>query len=381
MHAVITGATGFLGAFLLSELLDRGHSVTVLGRSSKEASLPDRLSGILGLTGADPGGRLSALDADFSKKRLGLAADAYKELCGSADVIIHCASDTSFAEKNRERVMESNVLNLSALLDFAADSEARNFVYISSAYACGVREGFCFEVPVAQESFTNVYEESKALAESTVTRKCGDCGIRLTVLRPSIVYGHSQTGKALKFNALYYAVKSLMYVRDIFIKDIERGGKKSAGRGFYQKADGGLYMPLGFYLPGEGTVNLIPVDYFAQTALNIIECPASEGIYHITSGSPPDMDTLIGYSERFLKIRGVSALREKKPVLNPAEELFDRLMEPYRPYLSDKRLFDRSRTDAIPKNNPAPELTYEVFSRCMSFAEANDWGKLSGFPK
>src|SRR5450759_698940 len=32
---VLTGATGFLGAFLLEGLLDRGYHVTVLGRSSK----------------------------------------------------------------------------------------------------------------------------------------------------------------------------------------------------------------------------------------------------------------------------------------------------------------------------------------------------------
>jgi nucleoside-diphosphate-sugar epimerase len=40
---ILTGATGFLGAFLMAGLLERGYSVTVLGRSSKNMSLTERI--------------------------------------------------------------------------------------------------------------------------------------------------------------------------------------------------------------------------------------------------------------------------------------------------------------------------------------------------
>ena len=94
---ILTGATGFLGAFLMSSLLERGYQVTVLGRPSKTMRLPERLSVLTHWLNIDPGERLSAIEVDFSKKHLGLDNKVYLNLCANAGKIIHCASDTSFA--------------------------------------------------------------------------------------------------------------------------------------------------------------------------------------------------------------------------------------------------------------------------------------------
>jgi nucleoside-diphosphate-sugar epimerase len=229
-----------------------------------------------------------------------------------------------------------------------------------------------------------VYEESKAQAEGIIGRYCENRGVPLSILRPSIVYGHSKTGIALKFNALYYPVKSILYIRDIFIKDIiEQGGKRSRQWGISLGDDGILCLPLAIYVPNRGSVNLIPVDYFVESALCIIEHSGSGGIYHITSDNPPDMTTLCEYSERFLGLRGIRALwdpSDKNPAPNPAEELLDRFIEQYRPYLSDKRVFDRSRAERITPDLSAPPFTYDIFERCMAYAVACDWGKKVGSP-
>jgi nucleoside-diphosphate-sugar epimerase len=380
---VLTGATGFLGAFLMAGLLDRGYHVTVLGRSSKEMGPSDRMSDLVRwFSLADPGERLCALEADFSKTHLGLDDATYGRLCTAADKIIHCASDTSFAERNRARVMATNVNSLPALLDLAADARTKHLYYVSTAYAAGMREGICMETPISTDSFTNVYEESKAEAEGIIGRYCENTGVPLSILRPSIVYGHSKTGRALKFNALYSPVKSLSCIRDIFIKDIvEQGGKRSRQWGINMGDDGTVCLPLAIYLPIRGTVNLIPVDYFVESALCIIEHSGSSGIYHITSDNPPDMTTLAEYSERFLGLRGIRAVWDpsgKNPAPNPAEELFDRFIEQYRPYLSDRRIFDRSRTKSITPGLSTPAFTYEIFERCMDYAVACDWGNIGG---
>ena len=60
---------------------------------------------------------------------------------------------------------------------------------------------------------------------------------------------------------------------------------------------------------------------------------------------------------------------------NPAEELFDRFMEPYRFYLSDNRYFERSNTDSITDNLQPPEFSYEIFRNCMDYAISVNWGK------
>ena len=307
---VLTGATGFLGAFLMAGLLDRGYHVTVLGRSAKDTGLSDRLSDLARWFGiGDPGERLSALESDFSKNHLGLDEAAYGSLCAAAGKIIHCVSDTSFAERNRAQVMATNVNILPALLDLAADARADHLYYVSTAYAAGIREGICMETPITTDCFTNVYEESKARAEGIIARYCENRGVPFSILRPSIVYGHSKTGLALKFKALYYPVKSILCIRDIFVKDIVgQGGERSIQWGINLGDDGILCLPLAIYLPNRGSVNLIPVDYFVESALCIIEHSGSGGIYHITSDNPPDMATLLEYAEQFLGLRGIRAV-------------------------------------------------------------------------
>ena len=382
---VLTGATGFLGAFLMVSFLERGYDVIVLGRSKADIRLSDRLSNLVRWFNIpDPGERLCAIEADFSKRHLGLDNEVYGRLCAAAGKIIHCASDTSFTESNRVRVMATNVNSLPALLEFAADGQTEHLYYISTAFASGMCKGLCMETPITSERFSNVYEESKAQAEGMISRYCENHGVPLSILRPSIVYGHSKTGGALKFNALYFPVKTLTYIREIFVKDItDHGGERSRQWGISLGNDGILQLPLTVYLPNRGSVNLIPIDYFVEAALCIIEHPASSGIYHITSDNPPGMDTLIEYSERFLGVRGIHALWgqvQGNSTSNPAEVLFDRFIEPYLPYLSDRRTFDRSRTENITSGLSSPPFTYDIYERCMNYALACDWGRKVSSP-
>jgi hypothetical protein len=188
----------------------------------------------------------------------------------------------------------------------------------------------------------------------------------------------------LKFNALYYAVKSLLAVRDIYLKDItEQGGKKSEKWGISLDSDGILILPLSVYVDSRGDVNLIPVDYFVESTLSITDQPGSGGIYHITSDDPPNITTLVEHSQRFLGIRGVRVVLDdngSNPEPNPAEGLLDKFIAPYRPYLSDRRIFDRSRVKNVAPSLVTPSFTYDIFVRCMSYAVECYWGKKVGFP-
>lgn len=376
---VLTGATGFLGAFLMAGLLEQNYRITVLGRASKDTSLIERLSVLCRWFGIEARDRLMSIEADFSNKRLGLDDDTYSWLCANAGKVIHCASDTSFSERNRLRIMKTNVQNISALLEFVADTNIEKFYYISSAYASGVHEGVCLENPVTNSNFTNVYEESKAKAENIILSACEDIGVPLAILRPSIVFGHSKTGAALKFNALYYVVKSMMLIRDIFIKDIrEQGGERSKKWGFNLDNNGILNMPLNICLPVKGFINLIPVDYFVEASLRIVEDSGLEGIYHITSDKPQEITTLVNYVEKFLNIRGIRLILDpssRKAEQNPAEELFEKFIAQYLPYLSDTRSFDRSRVNKLTQGLVPSPFTYDVFRRCMDYALENNWGR------
>ena len=79
-----------------------------------------------------------------------------------------------------------------------------------------------------------------------------------------------------------------------------------------------------------------------------------------------------------MKVRGIEIIYGQSTgngMRNPAEDLFDRFMEPYRFYLSDNRFFERTNTDRVTDNLQPPEFTYEIFRNCMDYAISVNWGK------
>jgi nucleoside-diphosphate-sugar epimerase len=376
----LTGATGFLGSHIMASLLERGYRVIILGRPTKEETLRQRISKLMRWFGIEePIGQPETVEIDLLKPLMGIPEVPYNELCARTDQIIHCASDTNFSERKRNLVFKANVDSLTGILEFAAKGHAKKIHYISTAYVAGAENTLCKETLPGASGFVNVYEESKAQAENIMAAYCEKNSIPLTIIRPSIVYGDSRTGRSLKFSALYFPIKSVQHIRDIYLNDIKNhGGKRSRENGIFLDSEGYLHLPLRIRLPQKGSINLVPVDYFVQATLKIIENASSGGIYHLTHNSPPTFETLAAYNAQFTKIRGVEIIygnADKNIMRNPAEELFDHFIEPYRPYFSDTRVFERTNTDTITGGLHPPEFTNEIFKRCMDFAVQAQWGK------
>ena len=358
---VLTGATGFLGSHLMASMLSSGSRIIVLGRSNKEESLKERIAKLLRWFGIEESAdQLEFAEIDFMKPRLGLTETEYSRICAETDSIIHCASDTSFAERRREVVFKSNVASLDRILEFASDSKAAFFHYISTAYVSGMNVTVCRENLSESTEFLNVYEESKARAENIIASYCDKNSIPFTIIRPSVVYGDSRTGKSLRFNALYFPIQSVKNISDIYLNDIKNNeGRKAKQLGIYVDEEGFLFMPLRIYLPKEGALNIIPVDYFVDATMKIVSNASNGGIYHLTNNSHTKLELISVYNEQFMKIRGVEIIYGKtaeKVLRNPAEELFDRFMEPYRAYLSDSRVFERSNTNLATNNLDPPRV-------------------------
>ncbi|MCU0235821.1 MAG: SDR family oxidoreductase [Acidobacteria bacterium] len=377
---LLTGATGFLGGHLMAELLARGRRLVIAGRPAGGESLADRIRRLLGWFGMQRReAQLEFLETDFLKPGLGLGSGEYERLRRRGLAIIHCASDTRFAEKNRAAVMAANVTGLAGILELALRSRARCFHLLSSAYAAGIDHSDCREAPVRSLRFNNPYEESKALAEKAVSATCRAHGLPFTIIRPAIVYGDARTGRSLRFNALYHPVRSLLQLRDIYLADIrENGGKRSAASGIRLEDGGGLRLPIRIFIPREGKINLVSVDYFTAAALAILERPEDGAIYHLTSRRPASMTRLAEFAERFLGLSGVEVVigaAGAARMRNPAEELFDLFIRPYRPYIADCRDFSRENADRATGGAQPPDFDYAIFRRCMEFAVAADWGK------
>jgi nucleoside-diphosphate-sugar epimerase len=377
----VTGGTGFLGSHIAVALLRRGYQVSVLARSDKERRAEDRMQALLDWFGLPAGDRrgLRVVEGDITRPGLGIRPELYYEMLRETDEIIHCASNTSFTERKRADVEAVNGGGLKNVLHFARESGAYFFHHVSTAFVAGKAAGPCPEAPAAPHEFWNAYEETKCHGEWAAIEACRAMGNRLTIYRPSIVYGDSRTGRSLLFNAVYYPVRTALFIRDLYEKDIrERGGRKAAEMGVHIEADGSTFLPLRIEVAGESGINLIPVDYFTDAFLAIMEGAPGGGVFHIVNKKTKRIEDIIDYSSRLFRLAGIRACTAeefKKKPRNPLETLYDHYVKAYAPYMRDSRVFEtvNSRLLLEPRGIVCPEFDREVFARCMNYAVETGW--------
>jgi nucleoside-diphosphate-sugar epimerase len=381
-RVLVTGGAGFLGSHIAMALLRTGYHVTILARPAKDLSARARVDRLVEWFALEEEvrHRLSVAEGDILDAGwAAAAAEGQGSLC-AIDEIVHCASSTAFAERKRVEVEATNVDGLENVLDYAAHVGCGFFHHVSTAYVAGRRTGSCPEDWVEEGSFTNVYEETKARGEILARDVCRREGIRLNVCRPTIVYGDSRTGRTLRFNALYYPVKAVVYLRDIYLADIrDRGGRKAAELGVRPAEGGGLIMPIRIEVAHEGGINLVPVDHCVRAFMAIFEDGLDGGIYHIANPRSTRIEDLVAFGRRHFQLEGIETCGPEAFAARPKnalEVLYDSYLEVYRPYMQDTRSFDTANAAPILEKRGlvCPVFDYAIFSRCMDYAVERGWG-------
>ena len=383
MNILLTGGTGFLGSHIAARLLADGHELTLLARGSAGASAAERVRRLMRWHGVaeEAQRQLRVVEGDLAADSLGLDPAEWARLSAATDEVVHCASVTSFAERKRDLLERVNVSGLGNLLDFAAQARHLTaFHHISTVYAAGRCEGVCREDwsdPAA--GFHNPYEETKCRAEWMVRERCSALGLRSVVYRPSIVYGHSRTGRSLLFNAVYHPVKAVVFLRDVYLEDIRSsGGDRGREVGVSQAPDGTLRMPLRIEADGSG-LDLVPVDFLTDAFAAIRGSAGAAGVFHIVAGHPTPLSDIVAFTSRLFGLSGLRTAGPAEIATTPRTSLeaaFDRMTEVYRPYMSDRRTFaaDRAAPLLSRAGLACPAFTYDVFQRCMTYAVEADWG-------
>ena len=367
---LITGATGFLGGFLAGELIKRGRRTILTARPRGNDTAQQRVENLLRVLNIKAKHAPVVIPAEIDRPGLGLS-EVHQRILRDVPEVLHCAADTSFAERKKEQVKATNLQGLQNVFDMVPN--CKRFYHMSSAYSAGTLEGLIKEEIQDPPGFRNPYEQSKNEAEKLITGLCRERDIDLNIFRPSITYGDSVTGESLRFNALYFPVRTLLYFRDLLRKDIlERSGKRAARLGVSMNENGHIHFPITF--PGDGWLNLVPINFLVKAVTAIMDS-GETGIFHIVNPKSDTIRKLTQNIERHYSISGMEVADEAGPG-GPMQTLINSYMDVYYPYFCDKRSFSDYRTKTIlkPLGIECPELTSSVFKRCMDFAIDAKWG-------
>jgi thioester reductase-like protein len=197
---LLTGATGFLGAFLLHELLRQtGASVVCPVRCQDAAAGLARLRANLDTYSLWDGrwqARLVVLPADLSKPRLGVDAGRYRRLAAQIEAIYHSGARLHFHE-SYAALKPDNVEGTVELLRLAACGRTKPLHYVSTLAVLpppASPGGVCEQAPPGHPArLENGYAQSKAVAEHLV-RAAGARGLPIAIYRPGVIIGSSTTG-------------------------------------------------------------------------------------------------------------------------------------------------------------------------------------------
>lgn len=173
---LITGGTGFLGAYIIQELVEQGYAVRALRRSHK-------LPFFIPATVLE---KVEWVDGDI------LDLVSLDEAMEGIDAIIHSAAKVSFDPKEKKELYHINIDGTANMVNMALEKGIRRFVHISSVAALGrtASGDRVTEEKKWQHSKLNTqYAISKYHAEREVWRGMGE-GLDVVVLNPSTILGY-----------------------------------------------------------------------------------------------------------------------------------------------------------------------------------------------
>ncbi len=250
----LTGASGFLGGYLLAELLEQTSAqIYCLVRADNKINAQQRLQQHLinyGLWQDEWKLRIIIVVGDLSKPLLALSEQDFNQLAKIIEVIYHNGAYIN-AFHSYEHLKAANVLGTQEILRLAGLKQAKAVHFISSMAVffskASLQSKMIIEtdLPIADGTLKGGYKQSKWVAEELV-RIAQKRGLSACIYRPVRILGHSQTGINGNMNdALCNLLKAC--------------------------------IQLGTYPLLDARINLVPVDYVSQSIVHLSQQPTSSG--------------------------------------------------------------------------------------------------------
>jgi myxalamid-type nonribosomal peptide synthetase MxaA len=304
---LLTGATGFLGSYIVTEILKTTRAqLYCLVRPKRGEPGRQRIQNQLrhyGLSQQDERwqsaweDRLHVLEGDVTLPRIGLPDSIYESLAREVDTIFHGAAHVNFIYPY-EALRATNVLGLHEIIQFAFHARIKPVQHLSTAaiWPMGARAVYYETDSIEHGGRLNLgYDEAKWVGERCLLN-AAERGLPMARFRPGEVGGDSLTGRADTEHFLLACFKGFLQFGAFPALDID--------------------------------VDIAPVDYVARAMVYLALHREPTGqAYHLTNPDRRPMSQALAY------LRSLGYQFDELPF----EELRDRLVSS--PRFSSNALF------------------------------------------
>ena len=328
---LVTGTTGFLGAFLLDELLratgpDTRFYCLVRDPDSGQGGSTNRVLDTLkyyGLAGQSSGLRIAPMAGDLTRPRMGLNDEEYRRLAEEIDLIFHCAASVNYAYPY-SAAKPHTVGGTLEVLKFACTAATKPIQYISSngIFPGGDDNPYLenSDIDGFVDRMEGGYNQAKWVAERLVWSAVSR-GLPVCIFRPGNIGHHSGTGTVNSNDFLSLIIKACARL----------GCAPLAPEWFFE---------------------MTPVDFLVKAITKISDDPRHLGrVYNVVQQAPVPADEVFAFMENHGYVADRAQLGDWKSRLDTMANRDDdmelkvliRSLESVEPYLSDTSVYDIGR--------------------------------------
>jgi|GEM_PF-508008 len=309
----LTGATGFVGAFLLDELLRRTQAdIYCLVRStdinSAKQKLQNHLESYL-LWNPSFSTRIIPVIGNLSQPFLGLEYQQFQLIASQIDLIYHNGAAINLVYPY-SILRATNVLGTQEVLRLASQIKVKPVHYISTLSVLSSDSHNQVGIPYGG------YAQTKWVAEKLVT-SAHERGIPTNIYRLGRVSGHSTTGVCNPNDRLYRMIKG-------FIK-------------------------LGSVPEVDTTIDMTPVDFITQAIVTLSRQQKSLGkVFHICNPYPINLRELVNWIRSFgYPLQQSVDNQWQTEMLNHPEHFLDNPLYTLIPFLAGGKSENTSETESL----------------------------------
>ena len=198
---LLTGATGFLGLYLLQALQDKCSVIHCIGREKNTDALSKKLSNM-----AEKAGiklkleKINPIIGDLSAPLLGLPQHTFEAMANQVDSIVHCGAWVNHMN-SYSTLKQSNVNSTIELIKLALKGERTTSICYVSTEGAGenLQDSLAVQESILDPAINsplheNGYILSKWVSEQLVAQAARDYQLNCLIARPGNITGDSKNG-------------------------------------------------------------------------------------------------------------------------------------------------------------------------------------------